>query len=607
LSLLIMLPAGGLLSADDPTAGVKSELRLLPPQVTPPEQPPAIAADLSSDGFGPRPAVESTLEMHIARRPWLLEKLSEIRASEPTNSLAPPRPPSDLSDPPSMSRIVPQMPATADRSAPLPLRDPVPLQQITASPAAVPDVFDDEDVPAPAPANAPAKNDLHDSDAAWQAVDGDNEPPPLDPSQSEDLQSDDIQLDDIQLDDVHGESSAQVESIPHELDRELLDAKVTVPKQRTKVSPSGPNYVGDLDRSEPPAAIVERSAPTVPLDYSGRPRESFTVNRDVLRMQGMLQQCLRYYYDRPDAANERSNWGMMHAIMVYGIDTKIIVGRQRYSAIAWIAGNNACRGQKLLTAQDGRITAENGIGLQGHQGQFLAILSLVGVPSSYKLYANQTPYTVNDLVDSEMLACRRGEELTFTLIGLSHYLDTASEWRNEAGEKWDFETLIREELSQPIVGAACGGTHRLMGFGHALRARRSEGAPIEGQWQRAEEYVNSFVDYTYRLQNRDGSMSTNWFEGREDTGDLDRKIQTTGHMVEWLLTVTPDSELQNPRLVNAIQFLLKSMYHSRGKDWEIGPKGHALRSLAMYYERVYQSGPAWQDQTLARGGNSRQR
>ncbi len=112
-------------------------------------------------------------------------------------------------------------------------------------------------------------------------------------------------------------------------------------------------------------------------------------------------------------------------------------------------------------------------------------------------------------------------------------------------------------------------------------------------------FTQDFVDYAYRLQNRDGSMSTDWFEGREDNGNLDRKIQTTGHIVEWLLTVTPDSQLQNPRLVNAIRFLLLSMWEERDHEWKIGPKGHALRSLAMYYERVSQSGPAWQTRAVA--------
>jgi hypothetical protein len=78
-------------------------------------------------------------------------------------------------------------------------------------------------------------------------------------------------------------------------------------------------------------------------------------------------------------------------------------------------------------------------------------------------------------------------------------------------------------------------------------------------------------------------------------------------MVEWLLTVTPDSQLQNPRLVSAIRFLLNSMYEERRNEWEIGPKGHALRSLAMYYERVYQNGPAWKTRSMARRGTSRSR
>jgi len=252
----------------------------------------------------------------------------------------------------------------------------------------------------------------------------------------------------------------------------------------------------------------------------------------------------------------------------------------------------------LTSGPDG-IRAAEGVGLQGHQGQFLAILGMVGVPIDYPLYAGRTKYSVRDLVEAEAKACRSGNELTFTLIGLSHYMKTDDTWKTADGESWDFERLIREELSQPIVGAACGGTHRLMGFGHALRKRRAEGRPIDGQWARAEQFTNDFVEYAYSLQNRDGSFSTNWFEGREDNGDLDRKIQTTGHVVEWLLTVTPDSELQDPKLVRSVNFLLASFSNQRNRDWAIGPKGHALRSLAMYYARAYDSGPAWRSQLTA--------
>lgn len=342
------------------------------------------------------------------------------------------------------------------------------------------------------------------------------------------------------------------------------------------------------------------------LDYTGRPAEPIELTRSVSRMQNTIKQGLLYHYARPEAANERSNWGMLHSIMVFGADTKIRVGNRKHSAIAWIAGNNACRGQRLLTTEKDAITARSGVGLQGHQAQLLAVLSLCDVPLDYPVYASNQKFSIRDLVESEMLACRSGEELTFSLIGLSHYLDTDTVWLNTEGETWSFERLIKEELSQSIVGAACGGTHRLMGFAHALRKRRASGKPITGQWKRAEIYMEDFEKYAYRLQNRDGSMSTDWFEGREDNGDMDRKIQTTGHVLEWLLTITPDAKLQEPRLVNAVRYLANTIYTKRGHDWKIGPKGHALRSLAMYYERVYGGDQAWQSSSMAKsGGQSR--
>ncbi len=377
-----------------------------------------------------------------------------------------------------------------------------------------------------------------------------------------------------------------VEEIEIELDEEQ-SARLTTP-ERVEKQPSVPH--------------------DVELDYTGRAVVKMPLTAPVRQMQPVMRACLSYYHAHPDDASERSNWGMMHQIMVYGADTNIKVGRNSHNAIAWIAGNNACRGQKLLVAGPRGIEAKSGVGLQGHQGQFLAVLSLCGVPDTYPLYSGRTRFTVRDLVRREAAACKSGEELTFTLIALSHYLSSDESWIASDGQTWDCERLIREELSQPIVGVACGGTHRLMGLAHSLRNRRGEGGEITGQWLRVEKFLDEFVDYTYQLQNRDGSMSTSWFEERGDNGELDRKVQTTGHMVEWLLTYTPDSELQNPRLVAAVRFLLNAMESDHKHDWQPGPKGHALRSLAMYYDRVYRSGRAWSRPTaMARSGNSTRR
>jgi hypothetical protein len=209
-----------------------------------------------------------------------------------------------------------------------------------------------------------------------------------------------------------------------------------------------------------------------------------------------------------------------------------------------------------------------------------------------------------------MFDCRSGNELTFTLIALAHYADSETSWVAGDQQDWDVERVIREELSQPIVGAACGGTHRLMGFAHALRRRRAEGRPITGQWDRADRYVADFVDYTWSLQNRDGSMSTGWFERAEDNGNMDRKIQTTGHMLEFLLSTVPDADLQSPKMIRTVGYLANTLYSERGHQWQVGPKGHALRALAMYHQRVFGESSPWRSGAApqsASGGRASQR
>ncbi|MDV6034880.1 MAG: hypothetical protein F9B45_33270 [Phycisphaera sp. RhM] len=388
--------------------------------------------------------------------------------------------------------------------------------------------------------------------------------------------------------------------------------KETTQKEATQKEAAKPTRQS-VDRNPPAAAGASASIGDLQpdespvLDYTGRPAAEVTPTPTVANMRRGIERILTYFYQRPEIATGRSNWGMMHAMMVFGADTKLTVGREQYSTIAWIAGNNNCRGQRLLTHDANGIQAKSGVGLQGHQGQFLAVLGMCNVPSDYPLYAGKVKYDVTALIESEKRACKAGEELTFTLIGLSHYLDTDSRWVAADGTRWDFERLIEEELKQPIVGSACGGTHRLMGYTHALRKRRAEGKPITGQWKRAEIFTEDFVNYAYSLQNRDGSMSTNWFDGRADNGNVDRKVQTTGHIVEWLLTVTPDDQLQDRRLVAAVAFLLRSMGSDLDHDWSIGPKGHALRSLAMYHQRVFRAGTPWIPESLADSTQSQRR
>ncbi|MGV3485600.1 MAG: hypothetical protein ACO1RT_14385 [Planctomycetaceae bacterium] len=331
--------------------------------------------------------------------------------------------------------------------------------------------------------------------------------------------------------------------------------------------------------------------------------ENRRLSTDAARLRAPIERTLNYYWVRPENAQERTHWGMFHAMMVYDKDTQILDGKKRYNAVAWMAGNNPCRNDLLFEEDQHGLNVRSGIGLQGHQAQLLAVLGLIDVPANYPIYVGRNKYTVEDIILREMRDCKSGNELTFTLIGLAHYIDTDSQWIALDGEDWNFERLIQEELSQPIVGAACGGTHRLMGFAHALRRRRAEGKPLDGQWARADQYIRDFIAYTWELQNRDGSMSTDWFEKPDDNGKMDRKVQTTGHMVEFLVTALPDDQLPSAKMIRAVSYLVNTLHEERGHEWQIGPKGHALRAIAMYYQRVFGRQDPWRPQSVARVGS----
>jgi hypothetical protein len=254
---------------------------------------------------------------------------------------------------------------------------------------------------------------------------------------------------------------------------------------------------------------------------------------------------------------------------------------------------------RLLYDRNGQLALRSGPGYQGHDGQFLCILAQSRVKSDYPLVVDGRRMTVADLVLYEQGNCRSGAELTFKLIGLSYYLDSDARWQNLHGESWSIERMIREELAQPIVGAACGGTHRLTGFAYAVCKREVSGKPMTGQWKRARNYLDDFHQYTFKLQNPDGSFSTQWFARRSTSGDLNRRLNTTGHILEWLVYSMTEDQLAEERTVRAVEYLTDLLWRYRHYDWEIGAKGHALHALALYDERLFGGRPGERAEQLA--------
>lgn len=347
-------------------------------------------------------------------------------------------------------------------------------------------------------------------------------------------------------------------------------------------------------------ATPEDKEPVEPLPLDRYLQEKKELSPELLELREKLRDVLAHYYQQPENVATRSPWGAMHAMIAYGVDTELIAQNRKVNAIGYLCYNGNCNGQTLFWVQNGRLQTKIGPGVQGHAGQFLAMLAQSRVRTDYPMKVDNVDFKVADLIVHEKLTCQPRTELTFKLIALVHYLKSDEKWKSFDGQDWDIPRLIKEELNQPIIGAACGGTHRLTGFSYAVHKREQRKEPMEGQWLRAQKFISDYHAYTFKLQNPDGSFSTSWFEGRGDEGPPSRRLETTGHITEWLAYSLSEEELHDPRMIKSVEYLTQLLLDGRNEKWSIGPLGHGLHALAIYDERVFGGKPGQRSEELAR-------
>lgn len=287
-----------------------------------------------------------------------------------------------------------------------------------------------------------------------------------------------------------------------------------------------------------------------------------------------------------DTSQTRSPWGVMHNSLAWGVQGEILIDGKRHNSISSLCENQTLKTVKILKAEEGKLVPIEGPGLQGHPGQLLAILAQNAIAAQQPIRFDGLEFTVEDLIEFEKSSCATEKELTFKLLALNHYCGTNAEWKNAQDEDWSVERLLREELKQPINGVTCGGTHRLMAIGLAIEKRRREAEKLDGIWESAATYLSDYHDYAFSLMNPDGSFSTDWFERRAAASDMQKRLQTTGHVLEWMVVTLPVEEMENEKLQRSIYYLSQLLQTDIGEPWSIGPRAHALRALRLYKLRV---------------------
>jgi hypothetical protein len=287
-------------------------------------------------------------------------------------------------------------------------------------------------------------------------------------------------------------------------------------------------------------------------------------------------------------------WTVFHGILGLGPKVELVEpdGKKRVNAIEYICKGNPVRGLEFVPTKHGLDVRTGAIQFvsQGHQDQFVAEMAQWNMPADQKFVVGGKDYTFMDFVRHSQMRARvtQKQELGWTILVLGQYLGTDIAWKNEAGEDLRFEDLLRYELNQPMDKAACGGTHRLFGLSWVLHLHQRKGGKVEGVWKDVADATASHQKLARKLQNPDGSFSTDFFRGRAEAQDMQLRINTSGHIFEWLALSLPDSELRAGWVQEAANAVAKMILDISDREMEGGTLYHAAHGLIIYQARVFE-------------------
>jgi len=362
-------------------------------------------------------------------------------------------------------------------------------------------------------------------------------------------------------------------------------------QERQPTEEEQPNETADGNSQEeaPETTLPETSTLPEP-----EPKRELTQAQAALRDR--LRRTLAFHRGQVLSASENTATEVMHCCLAFGCNTELYrsgSSGKKVNGITCLCWNYPCAGYEPLGLSQGRVAPRIGYGLQEHPSQLLAVLALSRVKPTYPLRVGEHVRTVADLVEHEKLSCRSGADLSLKLIGLTYYLGDELTWENSLGQQWSIERIIKEELDQPILSAACGGTQRLMGLGCALAQREKRSQPLEGQFDRARKLIDQYHDYALKVQNSDGSWSPGFLAARGTSRNQALQLRSTGHVLEWLAMSLPEERLEDPRVVRSVEYVNRLLAGQRYRrnvrslsTREIGSVMHALRALVVYDQRL---------------------
>jgi hypothetical protein len=296
-----------------------------------------------------------------------------------------------------------------------------------------------------------------------------------------------------------------------------------------------------------------------------------------------------------DLLTDHGFWTIFHGILGMGPNDAMLlnpVTKKRVNAVDYIASGGSIRGLEFIPKADGVevITMPGSIIGQGHQDDFLSVLTAWDLPRDKKFLVNGRDYTFDDFIRQARAhaSVTNNEELSWTIIIVSQYYGPDHRWTNNRGESLNVEDMARYELGQPIADSpVCGGTHRLFGLTWAYYLHRKAGGKKEGVWKQVADTIADYEGRARQFQNPDGSFSTRYLEGPDDVQDTQLRIASTGHILEWLALAMTDAQLRQPWVEKAADALTLMILENSFESLDGGALYHAAHGLELYRARLW--------------------
>jgi len=306
-----------------------------------------------------------------------------------------------------------------------------------------------------------------------------------------------------------------------------------------------------------------------------------------------LAAALQHVHAR-DLTTSHAFWTIFHGVLGMGLDTELVDAetRKKVKFTDAIRIGEKIRGMEFLPSVDGidvRIVEGSGA-YQGHQDQFIAEMLQWGMPQHQKFMVGGEERVFADFCkfSKAKASLHEKQELSWAIIVVSEIYGTDHEWTNRKKEKLHLEDVVRYELNETIENAACGGTHRLFGLTWAYHRHRERGGKMTGVWKDTVAKIEEYKRNARKYQNKsDGSFSSNYVSKPGYAKDIQSRIGSSGHTLEWLALALTDAELRQPWMEEAAIAVCNMILENSSRDIDGGSLYHATHGLHIYYDRLF--------------------